>query len=114
VRGRLLRILIAGFWFVWTGIIIPGHTRGAITVDGKQTIGSCCQSKGADGKPQPVRSSSNCAVCHLAAKLMPASAFSIRLDPGELLEILPLGSTAAPVVVAPALILQSRAPPAAS
>ena len=109
VRSKPLRILLAAVWFLWTAIIIPGHTRGAITVDGKQTIG-CCEGKQHD-KSQPVRSSSNCAVCHLAAKLMPASSFNIELKPGELLEIITLRPTAAPAVAGVVLTLRSRAPP---
>ena len=66
--ARSLRVLAALFWFVWTGVIIPGHTRGAIPLQS-----SCChtssRNNSRDNPKSPLPTSTNCAICAVAAKL---------------------------------------------
>jgi len=66
-----MRILAALFWFVWTGVVIPGHTRGAIPLVCKES--TCCHApvhSNTPGNPKsPAPNSGNCAICAVAAKL---------------------------------------------
>ena len=66
--ARSLRVLAALFWFVWTGVVIPGHTRGAIPLQS-----SCCHTSNRNSSPDhpksPLPTSTNCAICAVAAKL---------------------------------------------
>jgi hypothetical protein len=70
---RWTRIFAAFFWFFWAGVIVPGHTRGVIQLDGKEARSNCCHvsSRSApDGSPKsPLPASKNCAICFVAAKL---------------------------------------------
>ncbi|HEY7089187.1 MAG TPA: hypothetical protein VH518_13915 [Tepidisphaeraceae bacterium] len=111
MRRRSLRILFAVLWFFWTGVIIPGHTRGSIPVAGSRPCGSCCASPQDKSKPDAPRSTTNCAICNLAAKLMPAVTFTVRLEPGELRELRTLAPAATPQVAEQVSPIQSRAPP---
>jgi hypothetical protein len=108
VRGRILRIFLALFWFVWTAIIIPAHSRGAISVPG-----SCCHCS--DNQPNSKsptnRSPANCAVCQLAAHLMPAITIPIDLEPGEQVELVKISLTQRPILAERPFCFLSRGPP---
>ena len=67
--ARSMRVLAALFWFIWTGVVIPGHTRGAIQLPCSEA--RCCHTNNRTnpGNSQsPAPNSSNCAVCAVAAK----------------------------------------------
>ena len=43
--GRPFRILLLAFQAVWLGAIVPGHTRGVVTLPGSEPAGGgCCAS----------------------------------------------------------------------
>jgi hypothetical protein len=109
VRNRSLRICLALFWFAWTAIIIPAHSRGAISVPGS----ACCHCGGdnQDSKTPTNRAPTNCAVCQLAAHLMPAIAIPVDLQPGELIELVKLSPTQRPILAERPLCFLSRGPP---
>ena len=70
--ARSMRVLAALFWFIWTGVVIPGHTRGAIQLTCSEVQSHCCHttSRTNPSNPKsPAPSSSNCAICAVAAKL---------------------------------------------
>jgi hypothetical protein len=53
-------------------VVVPGHTRGAITLTGQASMqrlkGCCCDSKPGDSKDAPTpKDRQNCAICNLAA-----------------------------------------------
>jgi len=71
--NRWMRIFAAVFWFFWAGVVVPGHTRGAIQLDNKHQRSTCCHdsSRGVPGGSSklPLPASKNCAICFIAAKL---------------------------------------------
>jgi hypothetical protein len=111
---RSIRLLLAVLWFSWTAVLIPGHTRGAIPVAGS-SAGSCCSHERSsdDSKPTPNRNTGNCAVCQIAAHLMPAISLPVQLDPVDLVELLPSHPLAVPNLSERSFCFQSRGPPSA-
>jgi hypothetical protein len=108
MRGRILRIFLALFWFVWTAIIIPAHSRGAISVPG-----SVCCHCGEKNPQSPVnRSPTNCAVCQLVAHLMPAITIPIDLQPGKQVELVKISLVKCPILAERPFCFLSRGPPA--
>jgi hypothetical protein len=95
--GRLLRIILTGY-FVWLlAIFMPGHIRGRMTMGPRDPAGmvpsaaveeSCCAAHSAPAvptdKPTP-RDRANCAVCFWAAGLLPVHLVQLDLGPSELL-----------------------------
>lgn len=81
--------------FLWLNVIVPGHTRGMITMPGSAASSaeraavadSCCGVPADDspdddnGQPTPQQRRS-CAVCHVAAGFTPPPVFWIDLQPG--------------------------------
>jgi hypothetical protein len=77
VQLRFLKFLLAAFWLLWAGVVIPSHTVGIIQVPGVSTAGSSCpmcrttdtsRSRGQQSSGKQ-RSSSGCAICNFTAKL---------------------------------------------
>ena len=77
-------------------IFLPGHTRGAITVDGKHTPACCCcccpdRTVAADGshkKDTPSQKDcENCAVCQFAARMSHGTTVQFTLPPLGLLAV---------------------------
>jgi len=69
-----MRVAAAAFWFIWTGVVIPGHTRGAVQLPCSEA--RCCHptNRTNPSNPRsPAPSSSNCAVCAVAAKFTDGS-----------------------------------------
>lgn len=79
-RGAVIALVV--FQSLWLNVIIPGHTRGAITLPGfKSTPDTCCKQDSKKQAPSDDRAS-HCAVCFFAARLsMPVV---IDLTPQEL------------------------------
>ena len=94
-------------------VVVPGHTRGAITLDGKHAAARCpaccCCSPAADtdagGTHAPSQSDrDNCAICNFAAHVTPAPA--IDFVPPPLLELL----ATLPLLQQPAVISADLSP----
>ena len=66
---RWLRISAALFWFFWACVIVPGHTRGVIRLDGKVAQLSCCHTPAGNAPCKSAPTSKNCAICFVAAKV---------------------------------------------
>jgi len=68
-----MRVLAALFWFLLTVLIIPGHTRGVIPLACNDVQSHCCHTPDRNTSPgnrkSPAPTSSNCAICAVAAKL---------------------------------------------
>jgi len=65
---RCLRISAALFWFFWAAVVVPGHTRGVVRLDGKESHPACCH-KPTSNHSKPLPASKNCAICFVSAKV---------------------------------------------
>ena len=99
VRFRhAISVLLLGYLAVFLNVVLPGHTRGAITLDGKHTpaAGCCCccccgsskASRPSQGRPSQ-RDREHCALCDFAAHVTPAVPVDFRPPPMALLALLP-------------------------
>lgn len=118
--GLLLLLLQQAIFF---NVIIPGHTRGAITLDGNhsgQSIRACCceepeaaESSSNQKKHAPSqRDRQNCAICNFAARVTPPPAISLTLPELGLLSLLPLPPPATVVAADFTPTYYGRGPPA--
>lgn len=111
------------FQTIFLNVVVPGHTRGAITTSGKVTIASLAD-LGCPFCPQPIKNDSkkspssqdrsNCAICQLAVRMTHAPVIDFRLGELGLLEVVPPPAPQiAPVcIVVP--VQYCRGPPAVS
>jgi hypothetical protein len=93
VRSTAFRIFFVAFQAIWLNAVVPGHTRGAITLCGASTATvaatdaatgprqtACCPTKKPASDPAPAgQKSDHCAVCHFAARVTPPPAFDFTL-----------------------------------
>lgn len=82
-------------------VVVPGHTRGAITLTGRALAGRlegcacCCDSKPANSKDAPTpKDRQNCAICNLAAHYTLPPVIDFRLSDLGLLKLLPVSPAA--------------------
>jgi hypothetical protein len=81
-------------------VVVPGHTRGVITLTGQagtdQIEGcGCCESKPAKSKDAPTsKDRQNCAICNLAAHYTLPPVVDFRLADLGLLALLPVSTAA--------------------
>jgi hypothetical protein len=111
--------------FVFFNIVVPGHTRGAITLDGKHTSDSflaccCCRCNTASDltagkhshKQVPSqRDRANCAICNLAARVVPPDVISFIPQVFEFLRMVTLPIPSVPASISRISIYLGRAPP---
>jgi hypothetical protein len=95
VGSRIFRILFIGFQAFWLNVVIPGHTRGAITIGGSECAApegkSCCASRTPTGAKAPTpEQRKHCAICFFAIKLCTPPVFDVRLEPLCPVEMLPV------------------------
>src|SRR4051794_7235672 len=90
-RAGIFALLI--FQSLWLNVIVPGHTRGVITLPGwsSRADHSCCSTHGersrSDEKsPQPDGRAAHCAICFFAARLTLPQTIDLTPAPLELLE----------------------------
>lgn len=117
---RPLRWAFILFQFAWLNVVLPGHTRGSITVPGtKPTAPACCAGHQAGSRTpaenqQPTPADrANCAICYFAAGMSTPPPVIVAPMPRGVVAILPLP--------APEILISSdypaayhgRAPPAA-
>jgi hypothetical protein len=70
---------MAAYLLFWFGIVVPGHQRGIVTVDGTPNASECCccqttpvaqsTSKTPADSPAPANPAGHCAICYFAAHL---------------------------------------------
>jgi hypothetical protein len=89
--------LLLAFQFFFLNVLLPGHTRGAITLSGKSMVCSlgdlgCPFCDHASGpKKIPTRQDrSDCAICHLAMRITTETPVDFRLAEFGLLYVAPL------------------------
>lgn len=114
--ARLGPAVLLLYQFVFLNVILPGHTRGVVTLDGKHSgCPFCCcgEKSGKDSHGAPSqRDRDNCALCNFAARLTVVISPSLGLTDFHLLEILRPAPAPAVVVSAPVRIDCCRGPPA--
>ena len=90
LRSRPAAAVLLVYQALFLNVLLPGHTRGAVTLDGKHTPACCCE-----GDPRPTervpavpsrRDRDHCAICQFAAGLTPLLFFRITLADHGLLQ----------------------------
>ena len=128
---RALRWSFILLQVVWLNVVLPGHTRGVITLPGTECADShgiaaaqqqqsdahaCCHGAAKptrnDRSPTP-RQRAACAVCFFAAHMAPAAPVVCDLLPLGLLEQLELPAQPAAVSIQRPLTCLERGPPIA-
>jgi hypothetical protein len=119
MRSRAFRMALLVFQAIWLNAIVPGHTRGVVTLTGSEQRGTtmaagahCCPAKGSSKNPAaPAKGSGNCAVCYFAARITPPPVIDLTLPPlmrtEVRVEVLPASADSAPL----AATLFERGPP---
>jgi hypothetical protein len=128
-RGLVRRcgvIALLAYQFLFLNVIVPGHTRGAITLDGKHSgdcpMCCCCGDAPANdqGKPDSKqhapseKDKESCAICNFAARVMPATFVDLKLGELRFVELMPVtgAHVAASLDFIPTYL--GRGPPAAA
>src|SRR4051812_47753099 len=90
MRSRGFCIALLVFQAVWLNAIVPGHTRGVVTLPGMScdagpTVAAgarCCPAKGSSKAPAaPADRSAHCAVCYFAARITPPPVIDLTPPP---------------------------------
>jgi hypothetical protein len=120
MSARALRILFVAFQAVWLNVIVPGHTRGIVTLgggpsceSGGMAAHSCCPAKRDGphpGSPTPAQQGW-CAVCAFAARVTTPPTIDLRPPALELLCVAPVPAPAVAESARPRLAYDGRAPP---
>jgi hypothetical protein len=106
------------YQFIFFNIVLPLHTRGMITVDGKHTANAVCccccggRTRQAPNSEPSQRDRQNCAICYFAAHVMPTPFPNLKLPEMGLLRILPPPQSMSALSLDHLLTYQSRGPPA--
>jgi hypothetical protein len=113
-------VFLLAFETIFLNVIVPGHTRGAVTLTGKSELTSlgdlgcplCARSDDPSRQKKPSKQDqSECAICHLAVRMFTAPPVDFRLGEIGLLELIPPPAADAMPVVAALPIPFSRGPP---
>ncbi|HVX86316.1 MAG TPA: hypothetical protein VH253_16145 [Phycisphaerae bacterium] len=118
---------MVGLWFLWTGVVIPAHTRGEIplvrvgaggVVERVFACPMCAMRVGGgqqgtgNGKQAPADKSGNCAICNAASFLSVGTGFVLVVPKAGVLGWMVMRDGAAAVYgVRRGLPVGSRAPP---
>jgi DUF2946 family protein len=119
VRSKSLRIFLAGFMLIWFGVIIPGHTRGQISVPGSNCGCDCCACNSAathatEAPNSQPNKSSHCAICDFAAHITLPPPMDLTLAPLGLAYRIDRPAPRLAPVVRIQLVRHDRAPPFAA
>jgi hypothetical protein len=120
--NKLVSVFLLAFQTIFLNFIVPGHTRGVVTLSGKNSLASIadtgcpfCRPVKTDPKKAPSREDqSDCVICNLAIRLTIAPTIDFKLDELGLLEMVPPPrSDPAPICIA-IPVHYCRGPPAIS
>jgi hypothetical protein len=82
--------MFALYVLAWFGVVVPGHTRGMLTMpggagDSPSVRGSCCAASPEPEQPcKPTRDQQRrCAVCYVAANYTVPVVHAFDLDPAD-------------------------------
>jgi len=108
MRSRAFRIAMIVFQAVWLNAILPGHTRGIVTLPGGPddcascalaagtATDHCCPTADRDGHPVDGKAPISpgrawrCAICHFAARLTVPPVIDLRPPALELAAVRPI------------------------
>ena len=98
---RFARAILALYVLVWFTVVVPGHTRGILTMPGEPQAQSgaaaCCASTSTDSnknkKPTPDQQR-RCAVCFVAANYTVPVVFTFDPEPAECVAVANLAALA--------------------
>jgi hypothetical protein len=116
--SRAACALLLAFQCFFLNVVLPGHTRGAITLSGKSLVCSmgdlgcpfCGHSDPA--KKSPTRQDqSDCAICHLAMRIATEAPVDFHITDLGLLYIAPPSEIQTPVLAAIVSLPLCRGPP---
>jgi hypothetical protein len=117
VLSRLGRISLLLFQAIWLNVIIPGHTRGAITLPSSPTASTSCCSHGDTTKnsdpAKPTKDPSRCAICFFAARISLPDTIDLTPPPLALVAILNTPTVESSDFATPPAPFHGRAPPLA-
>jgi len=118
-RAALVSLLV--FQSLWLSVIVPGHTRGAVTLPGyksptcEQDAGGCpCSTPKKDpAAPADPARAAHCAVCFFAARLTVPVAIDLTPQPLEpaFIRAVPAAEQVVSLELSPTYL--GRAPPLA-
>ncbi len=98
LRSRPAVAVLLVYQALFLNVFLPGHARGAITLDGKHATAACCCCGTAaesrpDGKGPAVpseRDREHCAVCQFVAGLTSVPVVRLTIHGAGLLDLLPV------------------------
>jgi hypothetical protein len=118
-RGFHIALIV--FQAAWLNVVLPGHTRGIVTIPGYEPAAgeachdrsACCPADERDGEKSRERRDRerHCAVCQFAAKLSTPPTIDYSLPPLALLELARIAEPELAFVPPPILAFDSRGPP---
>jgi hypothetical protein len=109
-RSAALALLLYEAMFL--NVLVPGHTRGAITLSGG-AVASCCashQSRSSQHVPTQ-KDRENCAVCNFAARMSTPPVISWTMPKLGLVQLLPFPPPSVATSIDRRLPYLSRGPP---
>jgi hypothetical protein len=115
--SRFGRISLLLFQALWLNVIIPGHTRGALTLPStSSSAASCCSHRDVDQKnapAKPAKDASRCAICFFAARLSLPDTIDLTPPPLKLVTVIDAPKVRSLDVATPPAPFHGRAPPLA-
>jgi hypothetical protein len=115
---KVFIFVLAAFWTLWMNVLLPGHTRGLITVAGYQegaAAKACCMDEEGAGEKKSQGPSkervANCALCAFAAHLTTPPVLDLVARPGDLLCLLPEPRVEGVTTLELVLAYMERGPP---
>jgi hypothetical protein len=118
VKWRAGHIALIVFQAIWLNVILPGHTRGVVTLPGTERPqtraareGCCARKKSKDPAPESSSRASRCAICFFAMRLTTPPVVDLRPPAMSLLESIAPPAPARFVSFHSRLTYLGRAPP---
>jgi len=121
---RPARIALLIFQALWLNVIVPGHTRGIVTLPGAPcsdgacsanagATDACCLPSGPSKQPAHNQRASYCAICAFSARLSPPPVIDLTLPPLSFLRTAPIPAPELQPGVPSLPTYDGRAPPMA-
>jgi hypothetical protein len=107
----VLAVLLYEAFFL--NVLFPGHTRGAITLNGRETPACCAahETKQSQKQAPTEKDKQNCAVCNFAARMSVPPAICVVMPELGLLQLLPIPPPVVAISADRSLPYLSRGPP---
>ena len=122
MTSRAARIFLIAFQVLFLNVIVPGHTRGIVTMSGRSSAagveasnagGGCCRTHGGPRRTPSDKDRAECAICFFAARVTPPPVVDFHLTFFALLAAAPVPPPVEVITADVPLTYLGRAPPAA-